>query len=341
MQICGVEGVDGGEVGVPGLGGGAPVEAGDGVVVVPPVHPVQDDGDEGFVVEEFVQGPQGLSAAVAAASGGVGVAGQPFEQHVLGGAVDGFDGAFQVRAVGRQDDQFGAELFERLVHALAQEVTAAVGADLAGDAAEGPVVIRAEDGVAGSGQDGVLAGLVGRDGQPADDGCGVVDEPGDPGFAAAAVDVDEDAGFDVVRLPDVVAVAVRAQGVHIVSAAGCFAPSEGGALAGGEFPIYGAVEGRLGYAGRAAEDVVGDEFAVGGCRVAMPAGQGFVHGRGEGEVAATLGGVGAVVGVGVVHPAAYRAPVDVEPGGDGTDIVVSEAVCVAQAQQSAYGGGAQ
>ncbi|WP_319653145.1 hypothetical protein, partial [Streptomyces scabiei] len=32
---------------------------------------------------------------------------------------------------------------------------------------------------------------------------------------------------------------------------------------------------------------------------------------------------------------------DVEPGGDGTDIVVSEAVCGAQPQQAAYGGGAQ
>ncbi|MGI5430890.1 hypothetical protein [Streptomyces sp. CA-179760] len=282
MQVGRVEGVDGGEVGVPGLGGGAPVEAGDGVVVVPPVHPVEDDGDEGFVVEEFVQGPQGLAAAVAAASGGVGVAGQSFEQHVFGGAVDGFDGAFEVGAVGRQDDQFGAEFFERLVHALAQEVTAAVGADLAGDAAEGPVVIRAEDGVAGGGQDGVLAGLVGGDGQPADDGGGVVDEPGDPGFAAASVDVDEDAGFDVVRLPDVVAVAVRAQGMDVVSAAGCFAPFEGGTLAGREFPVYCAVEGCPGYAGRPAEDAVGDEFAVGGCRVAVPAGQRVVHCRGEG-----------------------------------------------------------
>lgn len=91
----------------------------------------------------------------------MGVAGQSFEQHVLGGAVDDFDGAFEVGAVGRQDDQLGAEHFERLVHALAQEVTAAVGADLAGDAAEEPVTIRAEDGVAGGGQDGVLAGLVG------------------------------------------------------------------------------------------------------------------------------------------------------------------------------------
>lgn len=117
----------------------------------------------------------------------------------------------------------------------------------------------------------------------------MVDEPGDPGFAAAAVDVDEDAGFDVVGLPDVVAVAVRAQGVHVVSAAGGFASSEGGTLAGREFPAYGAVKGCLGYTGRVAKDAVADEFAVGGCGVAVPSGQGFVHGRGEGEVAAALG----------------------------------------------------
>lgn len=219
----------------------------------------------------------------------MGVAGQALEQHVLGGAVDGFDGAFEVGAVGRQDDQFGAELLEGLAYALAQEVAAAVDSDLAGDAAEGPVVIGAEDGVAGGGQDGVLAGLVGGDGQAADDGGGVVDEPGDPRFAGVSVDVDEDAGFDVVGLPDVVAVAVGTQGVDVVSAASCFAFSEGGALPGAEFAVDGAVEGGLGGPGRGAEVAVGDECEVGARHVAVPLGQGFVHGRGEGEVAAALG----------------------------------------------------
>lgn len=269
------------------------------------------------------------------------VAGQALEQHVLGGAVDGFDGAFEVGAVGRQDDYFGAELLEGLGYAFAQEVTAAVDSQFAGDAAEGPVVIGVEDGVAGGGQDGVLAGLVGGDGHAADDGGGVVDEPGDPGFGSASVDVDEDTGFDVVGLPDVVAVAARAQGVDVVSAACCFAVLEGGALPGAEFAVDGAVEGGLGGPGRGAEVTVSDECEVGARHVAVPLDQGFVHGRGEGEVGAALGGVGAVVGVGVVDPATHGAPVDGEGGGDGTHVVVGQAVGDAQAQQAAYGGGAQ
>ncbi|WP_449338782.1 hypothetical protein [Streptomyces chartreusis] len=133
--------------------------------------------------------------------------------------VEGFDGSLEFWVSGGQVDDADAEDAEGCFDGVAQEVFASVDPDEAGAASEGAVVASSQDGGPDGKEDVLPAGGLCGDGQAADGVAGAVDEPGDPGFAAVAVDVDPDACFDVVGFPGLVAVSDVAGEVDVEFAA--------------------------------------------------------------------------------------------------------------------------